>query len=447
MMHSHQHRTLFRIGLVALAAILVTAGVQVHAATVAQQNDTASSPAPAWQQRSDVDLTAFRSSIMVPSVDVAVPTVVEVPVEGSTIARYDAVAQDSQGNVEIAAYQHRQQAITVADITAYQIVEETATKGQGNAVRRDVPGARLLVDGNAATAVDFGYTEGTENIVHVEITFSQPITTSELKIVRASNVTLPLTVAVYTPWYKDGNRYNTTVVAERPLEGDTIRFPQTTAASFEVLFRIKQPLRLAEFQLVQAQGVPAREGIRFLAQPGESYTVYVDPDRAFGRVPTGGVSLASDTGVVTLGGGVVRANPVYTPADSDGDGVPDTLDNCVAVANPDQLDVDHNGVGDACDDFDRDGVLTVRDNCPNIPNVDQRDTDGDGIGDACDTVENRYTERNPWVPWVGMGVAAVVLAVLLAFTVKGQGGTSRTMNGTQPVDAKRDETDGDPTHP
>jgi len=35
--------------------------------------------------------------------------------------------------------------------------------------------------------------------------------------------------------------------------------------------------------------------------------------------------------------------------DSDGDEIPDVFDNCPFVANPDQLDSDHNGVGDACD--------------------------------------------------------------------------------------------------
>lgn len=35
--------------------------------------------------------------------------------------------------------------------------------------------------------------------------------------------------------------------------------------------------------------------------------------------------------------------------DTDGDGVPDSIDNCPTVANPDQRDTDGDGIGDACD--------------------------------------------------------------------------------------------------
>jgi len=48
------------------------------------------------------------------------------------------------------------------------------------------------------------------------------------------------------------------------------------------------------------------------------------------------------------------------------------IDNCPAVYNPAQTDVDGDVIGDACD------------NCPNDTNPDQADADHDGLGDACD---------------------------------------------------------------
>ena len=71
--------------------------------------------------------------------------------------------------------------------------------------------------------------------------------------------------------------------------------------------------------------------------------------------------------------------------DDDNDGVADASDNCGLVINPDQLDTDGDQAGNVCDDDDdNDGLPDVSDNCPLVSNPDQLDTDADGIGDACE---------------------------------------------------------------
>ena len=71
--------------------------------------------------------------------------------------------------------------------------------------------------------------------------------------------------------------------------------------------------------------------------------------------------------------------------DGDGDGVPYYMgsaqffnDNCPDISNPDQSDVDEDGLGDLCD------------NCVNIANKDQLDIDEDLIGDLCDVCPDDF---------------------------------------------------------
>jgi hypothetical protein len=84
-------------------------------------------------------------------------------------------------------------------------------------------------------------------------------------------------------------------------------------------------------------------------------------------------------------------DPDATP-DLDGDGILDHLDNCPETANPDQLDSDFDGIGDACnDEIDQDGDewADAIDSCPGVANPDQTDSDGDGAGDSCNDVDDR----------------------------------------------------------
>jgi len=77
-------------------------------------------------------------------------------------------------------------------------------------------------------------------------------------------------------------------------------------------------------------------------------------------------------------------------SDSDGDTIIDSEDNCPLVYNPDQADLDGDGVGDACDpDRDGDGVVNVVDNCPGVYNPSQVDSRQNGRGDACDPLDTQ----------------------------------------------------------
>src|SRR5205085_9675544 len=51
----------------------------------------------------------------------------------------------------------------------------------------------------------------------------------------------------------------------------------------------------------------------------------------------------------TVSAATVQAAQSPQAADGDGDGVPDATDNCPGVANPGQVDSDHDGVGNRCE--------------------------------------------------------------------------------------------------
>ena len=74
----------------------------------------------------------------------------------------------------------------------------------------------------------------------------------------------------------------------------------------------------------------------------------------------------------------------WTAPDSDGDGVPDTTDNCPDDDNPGQTDTDQDGQGDACDSDDDDDGLTDDEELAIGTDPLDPDTDDDQLGDATD---------------------------------------------------------------
>ncbi len=376
---------------------------------------------PEWKADFNAfDTSPFRTIVEVPYISVSVPTVVEVPVSGM-IRNEAAIVRSESGVISPATIvTHRERLeVSLSVTTQYCLPDEFSL----------CAAERELMDADVRTTVDFPFEESfdreqmmkSQNTATVTFFSSDgtPFTASGLHVQLAPYVALPRTVKITA---LNAAGMETVVVAERAMTSPEVYFPSTTAVGLKVTFGLAQPLRLAEARIMQHDAsVEVQYGIRFLAQPGEAYTIYMDPDQQHDRVLSGGVDLMSDTGVLLVSEGMPVPNSGYTPADSDADGVPDERDNCVSLANTDQRDYDGNGRGDMCDDFDRDGVLNSKDSCPDAPNRDQRDTDGDGAGDVCDDLESRFTEANPWIPWAGMLIAATVIAGLMVLVLKQAG--------------------------
>lgn len=72
--------------------------------------------------------------------------------------------------------------------------------------------------------------------------------------------------------------------------------------------------------------------------------------------------------------------------DMDDDGVADSADNCISIANVNQLDTDNDGLGDRCDpDDDNDGIADENDAFSLISIGNLVDSDNDGAPNDCDS--------------------------------------------------------------
>lgn len=210
-----------------------------------------------------------------------------------------------------------------------------------------------------------------------------------------------------------------TIVSERSIYGNSVSFAPITAKEWYLTIRYSDVVRISEITPDVSSGPSvAPEAVRFLAIPGDAYVLLSDASMPVNqKLPAHG-NLLGDAKVTIATLGSASSNPGYLTLDTDGDGIPDVHDNCQSVVNHDQEDKDGNSIGDACEDFDHDGIMNSKDNCPLAYNPDQADADADGMGDLCDPVDNRAGPIAPWLPYAGLGAAAVVLGVLGYLTIK-----------------------------
>jgi len=356
---------------------------------------------------------AYEEVMRIPALTtLRVPTVVEVPLEVVSGLDEAAVAVRPVGDIN---------AWLPVFVTQERSTTRTPIQVFSTSDNHELP---VLSDEVSVTSHTFPVRADLTGRVLLSLVTPTPVRVSALRLVLAENVEAPETIAISVR--TDDGQEEVVLNPIAPTGGGLVRFPFTTAREFFVTLTYTQPLRVTEIELFETDPVTeVRSSVRFLAEPGEAYEVFTRPDRLvvvpyIGERP----NLVRDEGVVVITSPPTQPNPRYVAADQDQDQVIDRLDNCPDEANPDQRDDDGNGVGDACDDFDRDGYRTVTDNCPNDPNPSQADEDGDGIGDACDEEESRFTEQYGFIPWLGIGLATLVLLGLMVLALRGSGADS-----------------------
>jgi hypothetical protein len=373
--------------------------------------------------------SAFMSRAHVDPGDIAVPKMVDVPLSFDESAQLLTLVADESGTITpstvITHTQSQSLQLTASDsfgggdaynmvdasyetFTEFPFVEERVVSENMSTVTDQYDNETRV--GERETSVD------PENAVDIDITANRPFTTDTLSLRLDDYITKPTHVRIASI---DASGKEHILLPEKFYNQSTINFPKSTSDHFRITLKYVKPLRVNEITFSE-KGIPQtiERFVRFIVVPSKTYDVYFNASERVKvseqEVPNfneeKSMSIITPTSIVD--------NPLYKKADEDSDGVIDRDDNCITVANSDQVDKDGNGIGDACEDFDHDGVMNALDNCPDTVNRAQADRDFDGIGDACDGTESRLMEKYSWIPYVALAVVFVIVTMLIIKTLK-----------------------------
>lgn len=93
----------------------------------------------------------------------------------------------------------------------------------------------------------------------------------------------------------------------------------------------------------------------------------------------------------------IKRDYINVGSDTDGDGIIDKFDNCPSVVNPDQTDLDSDGVGDVCDSFVDildESLLSV-----GLPAIGASDSSGTNLYDSTGTMKDGLTTTGNYIKY------------------------------------------------
>jgi len=298
-----------------------------------------------------------------------------------------------------------------------KIIENTSPKY----AIRDITSSRatsVLSDLNTETYLEYEINGSNQAIIGIN--YEQEVTSDRLVFDLPKNAINPSFVTIKTSDSNLGNSSGRIILNRVRVNSNRVNFPSTRSKNWIIEFEYNQPFRLSEIKF-ETKPENYSYSIKFLAQANEEYALYLNSTYQF-------VSEFAEKNRVYYYDNIeskvkltlsnLQANYEFNQIDSDFDEVPDKKDNCSTYPNPDQVDLNENGIGDLCEDIDFDGRLSYEDNCPNISNPFQFDEDNDGKGNECDQEESRLPERYPFLPYAGIGISTLVILGLFYVVYK-----------------------------